>query len=53
VAGWEATGLEPDQAGSVFALIAGHGYPIKWERPATISVALNVALRWLEVKSIR
>ena len=29
VAGWEVTGLEPDQAGSVFALIAGHGYPIK------------------------
>ena len=35
VAGWEAIGLEPDQVGSVFVPIVGHGYPIRWELPAT------------------
>jgi len=52
VAGWEATGLEPDQAESVFALIAESVYPIKREAPATTSVVLNAERRWREVKSI-
>jgi len=29
VAGWEATGPEPDQVGSVFVPIVGLGYPIR------------------------